>query len=74
MADAMYRVRPAASFRDALQENLVLAAQQRASGLEIEYPKAFREGMILGISAGLLAAVVATLVLLFRSKALRAER
>jgi len=65
---ALRPVAPSANFREALRNNLSFAAQGQRAGLSIEYPKPFREGILLGVSVGLLAATVATLVLVFRSR------
>ncbi|MGI5915577.1 MAG: hypothetical protein ACOX9A_03910 [Anaerolineae bacterium] len=62
-------IHPPAQFRESLRQNLMLAAQQRSSGLSIEYPTPVRESIILGVSAGVLAALVAVLVLVLRSRA-----
>lgn len=59
-------VEPSASFRESLRGNLALAMQHKASGLVIEYPKPFREGVLLGVSTGLLALAVAAIALLLR--------
>ena len=72
--EALSPVRPPANFRQGLRENLALAAKGKMSGLAIEYPKPFREGIILGISAGFLAAIITTLVIILRSRLARAER
>jgi len=71
---ALRPVEPSASFRAGLRGNLTLAAQHKMSGLVVEYPKPFREGVILGLSTGLLAAVVTALVLIFRSRLIGARR
>jgi len=54
------------AFRESLRHNLTIAAQRQAGGLVIEYPRPLREGIVLGLSAGLLAAAITVLVLLFR--------
>lgn len=71
---ALPPVRPPARFRESLRENLALAAQRKMSGLVIEYPRPFREGMVLGISVGIAAATAAALVVLLRSRLVRAHR
>jgi hypothetical protein len=67
-------VEPSASFRESLRGNLALAVQRKAAGLVIEYPKPFREGVILGVSTGLLAAAIAAVVLFFRLRLCEAKR
>ena len=71
---ALPPVKPTADFRRNLRSDLALAAQSKVSGLVIEYPKPFREGIILGVAAGLFAAAVTAIVLLFHSRLSRAER
>ena len=71
---ALPPVRPPARFRESLRENLALAARRKMSGLAIEYPRPFRDGMVLGISVGLVAATVAALVLFLRARLARAQR
>ena len=61
-------VTPQAGFRKKLRDNLSLAAQRKISGIVVEYPKPFRGELIIGISAGLLAATIATLLLVFRAR------
>jgi len=65
---ALRPVAPSANFREVLRNNLSFAAQGQRAGPTIEYPKPFREGILLGVSVGLLVATVATLVLVFRSR------
>lgn len=67
-------VEPSARFRESLRGNLALAVQHKAAGLVIEYPKPFREGIILGVSTGLLAAAIAAILLFFRLRPCEAER
>jgi len=66
MRIALRPVVPSSSFREALRRNLSFATQGRILGLSVENPKPFRQGIILGVSAGLLAAAIATLVVVFR--------
>lgn len=61
-------VEPSARFRESLRSNLSFAARRKMAGLVIEHPKPFREGIVLGVSAGLLVATIATLVVVFRSR------
>ena len=65
---ALLPVAPSASFRQALRSNLSFAAQGQRAGLTVECPKPLREGIIVGVSAGLLVAAIATLVVVFRSR------
>jgi hypothetical protein len=60
---ALPKVEPSARFRENLRGNLALAAQHKMTGFVIEYPRPFREGIILAISAGLLAVVGGTILL-----------
>ena len=71
---ALTPVRPSPGFREGLRSNLTLAAQRRMSDLVIEYPKPYRQGIILGVSAGLLAATIAAVVLVFHSRMASAGR
>ena len=66
MRIALRPVVPSSSFREALRRNLSFATQGRMLGLSVEHPRPFRQGIILGVSAGLLAAAIATLVVVFR--------
>ncbi|HUV94775.1 MAG TPA: hypothetical protein VMX14_08115 [Anaerolineae bacterium] len=66
MRIALCPVVPSSSFREALRRNLSFAVQGRMLGLSVEYAKPFRQGIILGVSAGLLAAAIAALVVVFR--------
>ena len=68
------RVAPPASFRKSLGDNLALAAQQQMAGLAIEYPRPFRQGIILGASAGVLVVALAVLTLVFRSRLSNSRR
>ena len=67
-------VTPQAGFRKKLRENLSIAAQRKMSGIVIEYPKPFRGEIIIGISAGLLAATIATLLLVARAHPRNAQQ
>ncbi|MBN1402172.1 MAG: hypothetical protein JXA74_15130 [Anaerolineae bacterium] len=71
---ALHQVHPSTSFRSHLRDNLTLAAQQRVSGLAIEHPRLARQGIILGLSAGLLAATITALVFILRGYWAHAER
>jgi len=70
---ALRPVAPSSGFRRALGSNLTFAAQGQQAGLAIEHRRPLRLGIILGISAGLLTAAVATLVVVLRSHAPSAE-
>ncbi len=61
-------VEPPAQFRARLRNDLAFALQRRVGGLVIEYPRPIRESVILGVAAGALAMLIATLVLVFRSR------
>ena len=74
MDAALSHVRPPADFRQVLGENLSLAAHSRNSGLRVENPRHLREGIILGVSAGLLAALIATFILLMHSRPASPQR
>jgi len=65
---ALHPVGPSPSFRENLRSNLLIAAERKITGLVIEYPRPFREGIVLGLSMGLLATILATLALVFRSR------
>jgi len=70
---ALRPVVPSGDFREALRNNLSFAAQGKMAGLSVECPKPFRQGIILGLSAGLLAATIATLVVVLRSRLSHSE-
>lgn len=72
--DVLRPVEPPAHFRARLRNDLAFAVQRRVAGLVIEYPKPIRESIILGLAAGTLAVVIATLVLIFRSRLVGAGR
>ncbi len=63
---ALQPIRTPSNFRQSLRNNLTIAAQHRMSGLVVEYPRPWRQGVMLGLSLGFLAATVAAFVLLFR--------
>jgi len=69
MGSALPHIHPTDTFRQALAENLSLVAHGQKAGLEIERPRHLREGIILGVSAGLIAAAIAGLILLLHSRA-----
>jgi len=66
-------VSPSPDFRAGLANNLQFAAQHKLAGLAVEYPRPFREGILLGVSAGLLAAAVTITVLVLRSRPAQAD-
>jgi hypothetical protein len=68
------QVHPSSDFRRQLRHNLDLAAKQRCSGLAIEYNRPIRQGLILGVSAGLLAAALTAVIFVIRGRLLHAER
>jgi hypothetical protein len=61
---ALTPVKPPPGFRAHLQDNLELAAKGRLSGLALEYPKPYREGILIGLSAGLLAILTAAIAII----------
>jgi hypothetical protein len=61
-------VEPSANFRASLRDNLQIAVQHQADGMVIEYPYVLRYRVVLGVSAGVVAAAVAALVLIFRPR------
>ena len=70
---ALRPVVPSSGFREALRSNLSFAVRQKMVGLSVECPKPFRQRIILGLSAGLLAAAMATLLLVLRSRPSHSE-
>lgn len=62
-------VEPSATFRASLRDNLQIAVQHQADGMVVEYPYVIRYRVVLGVSAGVVAAAVAALVLIFRPRA-----
>ncbi len=67
-------VGPSESFRANLRDNLQVAIQHRADGMVVEYPYILRYRVVLGVSAGVVAAALATLVLMFRPRSRDARR
>lgn len=63
---ALQPVQTPSDFRQSLRNNLTIAAQHRMSGLVIEYPRPWRQGIVLGLSLGILAVTITAFVLLFR--------
>jgi hypothetical protein len=61
-------VEPSESFRASLRDNLQIAVQHRADGMVVEYPYILRYRAVLGVSAGILAAAVATLIFIFKPR------
>ncbi|MFH1086559.1 MAG: hypothetical protein V1772_12465 [Chloroflexota bacterium] len=74
MLGTMSPVAPSSGFRSRLRDNLALAARQRSVGLAVEYPAPVRQGIILGLSAGVAAAMVALLLILWQSRRSGATR
>jgi len=70
---ALHPVAPSTGFRDTLRRNLSFAARGRMAGLSVEHPKAYRPRIVLGVSAGLLAATITTVVVLFRLRLSHSE-
>jgi len=67
-------VEPSESFRASLRDNLQIAVQHQADGMVVEYPYTLRYRVVLGISAGVVAAAVTALVLTFRPRSRGAHR
>jgi hypothetical protein len=67
MLEALPPIAPRDDFRNQLRDNLALAARQRVANLAIEYPSPVRQGILLGLSAGLATAMFA-LFLVWRSR------
>ena len=67
---ALPPVAPSRQFRESLRDNLSVAAQHRLSGLVIEYPRPFREVLVLSVLLGLITASIGTIVLVRRSRTL----
>jgi hypothetical protein len=70
---ALTPVKPPPGFRAHLQNNLELAAKGRLSGLALEYPKPYREGILIGLSAGLLAILTAAIAVILHVRTSRAS-
>ncbi len=70
---ALTPVKPPPGFRAHLQNNLELAAKGRLSGLALEYPKPYREGILIGLSAGLLAIVSAIIAIILHVRTSKAS-
>lgn len=61
-------VEPSDDFRRSLRSELAFAAHQRGSGLVVERPRPFREGLILGIAFGFLGILATTLFVALRPR------
>ena len=70
---ALPPVTPSHQFRESLRDNLSVAAQHRVSGLVIEYPKPLREVIVLSVLFGLITATIGTVILVRRSRSLKAD-
>ncbi|MBC7235883.1 MAG: hypothetical protein H5T69_08575 [Chloroflexi bacterium] len=65
---ALSPVKPSPGFRASLHSNLDLAARSHIADLALEYPRPYRQGILLGLSAGLVAVLTAIVVLFLRVK------
>jgi hypothetical protein len=63
---ALRPVEPSPDFRASLRHNLSLAASHKAAGFVVESPQPRREGVVLGVTLGLLAVTIAALALVLR--------
>ena len=61
-------------FRRSLADDLAMAAQGQRAGLAVEYPRRLRERVILGVSAGLVAATLGAISLVLYTHLRGAER
>ena len=61
-------------FRRSLADDLALAAQGKRVGVAVEYPRRLRERVILGVSAGLVAATLGAISLVLYTHLRGAER
>jgi hypothetical protein len=74
MEGALHQVHPSTDFRTHLRQNLALAARQQVSDLAIEDSRRLRQGILVGISAGLVATTVTAAVLILRGRLAKAKR
>jgi hypothetical protein len=74
MGGTLPAVQPSDDFRYHLKESLSLAARQRTLGMAVEQRHTLHPGLVLGLSAGLLATTLGVLLVLLRSRWLSAER
>lgn len=61
-------------FRRSLADDLALAAQGKRAGVAVEYPRHLRQRVILGVSAGLVAATLGAISLILYTHLKGAER
>jgi len=66
--NALHPVEPPRGFREALRDNLRVAAQQRQTGLRVEYPRPIRQVIWLTVSLGVVVATVTTVLLARRGQ------
>ena len=71
---ALGPVRPPDGFRRGLADGLQMAAQRKTMGLVVEYPQPRRERIIIGLSAGLLAATLGAVAFVLYYHAAGARR
>ena len=57
-------VNPTADFRDGLRNNLAVAARKRYVGLEIEAQQSYSQGLLVGATLGIAAALFGTILYL----------
>lgn len=74
--ESLSRVPAPADFRERLRHNLDFAAANQASGhsIVVDMPPPRTNHLILGLSAGLLAATIATTLIIVRSRLVGARR
>jgi len=60
----MRPVNPPVDFRDGLRNNLAVAAKRRYVGLEIEASQSYSQGLLVGTTLGISAALVGTILYL----------
>ncbi|MHB0856603.1 MAG: hypothetical protein ACYC5M_03420 [Anaerolineae bacterium] len=70
---ALQPVGPSAGFRENLRGNLNIAVERKVAGVVIERGHSFRAGIIIGISAGVATALIATIFFLLRPRTCRSQ-
>jgi len=73
MPIALPHVQPPDTFRQALADNLSLAAHGQNTGPEIARPSKLRDGLAFGIAFGLVLAIIVALILLLHSQPARTD-
>jgi hypothetical protein len=67
---SMRTVDPPVNFRDGLRNNLAVAAKRRYVGLEVEARQSYSQGLLVGASMGIIAALFGTILyFIFRPRA-----